>query len=248
MMLALDIGNSKTKYGLFSGRTLSSSGIIDDTNFLENLITSHKIRFAAISSVDPDVDNKLKQIVHKHKIDALSIQSTSNFGFSNAYKTINTLGVDRLCGLAGALELIDISDDINLNRERFIITVDCGTATTVNILDGNIFTGGIIMPGMMTMARSLNINTALLPEVVPAGDVPLVGASTIECIKSGIVNATAGLIDRIVRELNLDTHGFQLFLTGGNTQYLSKALKYNCVENPNLVLYGINRVVRIKEK
>lgn len=242
MRLALDIGNTNTKFGLFDYRALSIAGIFREPDELLPILGNNQIEIVVISSVQPEIEAGLRSVISAAGVPVTTLTSAHDFGFTNEYKTRETLGIDRLCGIAGALELIESSISLNLRRERFVITIDCGTATTINVLDGKRFIGGIIMPGMMTMAKSLNLNTAQLPEVVPAGDVPLIGASTIECIKSGIVNSTVGLIDRIVNELRLDFNGYNMFLTGGNTQYLRKSLKYNYIENENLVLYGVNRM------
>lgn len=242
MRLALDIGNTNTKFGLFDNRALTTSGIIGEARELSRVIENNEIEIVVISSVQPEIEAGLRSVISAAGVPVTTLTSAHDYGFTNEYKTRETLGIDRLCGIAGALELTESSGSLNLKRERFVITIDCGTATTINVLDGKRFIGGIIMPGMMTMAKSLNLNTAQLPEVVPAGDVPLIGASTIECIKSGIVNSTVGLIDRIVNELRLDFNGYNMFLTGGNTQYLRKSLKYNFIENENLVLYGVNRM------
>lgn len=243
MRLALDIGNTNTKFGLFENRKLVSSGIIKEPADITTVISNNKIELVAISSVHPEIESGLRSVIKLSGVPVTTLTSAQNYGFTIEYKTKDTLGIDRLCGIAGAIELIENSSSLNLKRERFIITIDCGTATTVNILDGKRFIGGIIMPGMMTMAKSLNLSTAQLPEVVPTGEVPLIGSSTIECIKSGIVNSTVGLIERIVNELDLSFNGFNMFLTGGNTQYLRKSLKYNFLENENLVLFGVNRMM-----
>jgi type III pantothenate kinase len=78
-------------------------------------------------------------------------------GVRNGYRPPEKLGCDRLAALIGARALMP---------QRDLIVATCGTATTVDALraDG-MFVGGLILPGLATMARSLAHGTALLPNL-----------------------------------------------------------------------------------
>ena len=72
------------------------------------------------------------------------------------------VGIDRLLGAVAANRL--------RTPGRAAVTVDVGTATTVNLIDANgTFTGGLILPGVRLMLQSLHQNTSKLPLVESDG-------------------------------------------------------------------------------
>ena len=72
------------------------------------------------------------------------------------------VGIDRLFGALAARAMVPPGTPA--------ITVDVGTAATVNLIDADgVFQGGAILPGPRLMARALNEFTAKLPHSEPAG-------------------------------------------------------------------------------
>jgi type III pantothenate kinase len=85
------------------------------------------------------------------------------------------------------------------------IVVDAGTAVTVDAVDADgTFLGGAIFPGPGLMARALADGTAQLPLVEVGREfVPerAIGKNTEEAIRSGILGATAGAVERLLRDV-----------------------------------------------
>ena len=69
-----------------------------------------------------------------------------------------------------------------------VITVDLGTATTFNVVDGRrVFRGGVICPGLSTGLRALGDRCAQLPQIHLARPAHAIGTTTQECMLSGSV-------------------------------------------------------------
>jgi type III pantothenate kinase len=149
-------------------------------------------------------------------------------GMRNRYRTPTQLGSDRFAAAFGARAL---------EPGVPLVVATCGTATTVDAVDadGN-FLGGMILPGLGTMAASLALNTAQLPQVAP-GKLPQGFAdNTNDAILSGILAAQAGAIERAVRQLGAR----QVILSGGAAAYIAPALGVPHRIVDNIVLTGLH--------
>ena len=145
------------------------------------------------------------------------------------------VGIDRLAGAAAAALVKDPA--------RPAIVVDCGTATTVNLVSAaGEFLGGAILPGPALMARALAEGTSRLPEVAALDHAPppaLPGRSTQAAIAAGIGWGIRGAVERIVAEAQRPFAGAaQVILTGGSAGLVRDCLP-SAVEQPDLVLAGI---------
>lgn len=145
------------------------------------------------------------------------------------------VGIDRLAAAAAAATAKDAS--------RPAIVVDCGTATTVDLVsaDGR-FLGGAILPGPGLLARALAEGTSRLPAVadLDTGSPPAMpGKNTQQAIAAGIGFGMRGAVARLVAEAAAAVGGEpQLFLTGGSRGIVRDALA-EPTEIPDLVLHGI---------
>jgi len=247
MFLALDIGNSLSKAGLYDGDSLVSSFRFSGFKLPEQLPLNASITGCAISSVVPQISDKLAEIITNNTgIIPYSVSRKSKLNILIDYETPNTLGIDRICGSCGAVTLFhQESRNKNYNRNDIIITIDFGTATTINVIKYKAkFTGGIIAPGVSTMFKSLKDNTAMLPEVSLKDYDDIVGNSTKKSIASGVVNSTVGLLDKLVDTLaeGKSAPAFHIFVTGGNAEHFAPFLKFNYSAIPDLVLRGIKTI------
>ncbi len=149
------------------------------------------------------------------------------------------VGIDRLAGAAAANRLRDPA--------RGAIVVSVGTAITVDLVmaDG-IFRGGAILPGIAMSARALDQFTDLLP-LSPlndlAGPPPALGTSTLDAIHSGLfwgaVGAIRELIARLSELLPSAARPVQIFLTGGAAPSVAQQLDPTAKYVEHLVLAGI---------
>lgn len=145
------------------------------------------------------------------------------------------IGNDRLLGLIGA----------KFYSNPPLMTIDCGTATTINLLNSDsVCIGGAILPGIFTQFRSLIENTSALKKIKLKQVKSFFGKNTNDAISSGILNGTTSLIKEFVHQakIELGTDNLNIFLTGGNSIWIvDNLLKYNgsILHKPNLVLDGL---------
>ena len=241
-ILSCDIGNSSIKFGLYSEGKLLDYSRISHEEFSHAFLAKMDFEFAAISSVVPAVTDKLTELLEtQFRITPLIISKSSEFSLEINYETPETLGIDRICGAEGALFLYNKENDSNkLRQDELVLTVDCGTATTINVIKSpGIFSGGVIAPGLTTMMNSLNSGTAQLPKVDLFSYNQLIGSNTESCIVSGIINATLGLLERTIAELTKDNKNVITYLTGGNSDIIAQHFEKEFFHVKDLVLLGI---------
>lgn len=154
-------------------------------------------------------------------------------------------GIDRLLNAVAANRLV--ADG------RPAIIIDSGTATTVDVVDADgVFLGGAILPGFGLLARSLRRYTALLPlitlEELGTGPPEVVGEDTAAAIKSGLFFGQLGAVRELVRKMSdrLDGPPAELFLTGGGGPLLATALTEARLV-PHLGLRGLAEVARMDD-
>jgi type III pantothenate kinase len=145
------------------------------------------------------------------------------------------VGIDRVAAAAAAVLVKEAG--------RPAIVIDCGTATTVDLVaaDGR-FLGGAILPGPGLLARALAEGTSRLPAVadLDTGALPpMPGRNTQQAIAAGIGFGMRGAVARLVAEAAVALGGDpQLFLTGGSRGIVRDAVG-GATEIPDLVLHGI---------
>jgi type III pantothenate kinase len=152
------------------------------------------------------------------------------------YTTPETLGNDRIAAAAGAAAQFP---------DRNVLVIDAGTALTIDLIsDQGYFVGGNISPGMRMRFAALHQQTFSLPEIEPSEDVPLIGKDTREAILAGVVNGLIYEIDNSINSLKNKYNDLQIIMTGGDSPYLSGRLKNTIFVEENLVLNGLNAILR----
>lgn len=248
-LLCFDIGNSYIKTGIFEEENLLSFQKFRHSELTEQIVNSLEFDAAAVSSVVPEQTEKLKELLSYRP--PFVINRNSIFNLTIDYKTPETLGIDRLCGAEGALFsfLQEYGNEFYSDKD-IIIYVDCGTATTINVISYNaVFGGGLIVPGLDLMFDSLGRNTAQLPSIKISDYISFIGKDTVSSIASGVLNSTAGLIEKSIDKfINLDyKKRVHLYLTGGNSDIIKEHINFELKQKKELVLLGI-RSVYLKNK
>ncbi len=205
--LAIDIGNTHITTGVFEGerllaefRLMSSAGKTSDEygllfyRFLEN----KDIRFddfsgCGISSVVDELTGTIQQAIEKFTgIETKIIHSGLKLNFINKYDEPLKLGADRICAVYAAVK----------KHGSPVIVVDFGTAATIEVVNNEgEYLGGVIMPGIQTMSRSLHENTSKLPEIEKEFPESVIGKNTTDCIKSGVFYGSLFAFESFVRKI-----------------------------------------------
>jgi type III pantothenate kinase len=244
MLLAIDIGNSSTKFGLFGPGGLIAAA---RTNYdrgsgspgLPRGIMKASVRpeHAIISSVVPGYEAEYAGLLQKEfGIESKTAGHSLDFGLTIRYRPPEDCGIDRILAAAAAREMAGLPS----------IVCDFGTATTIDAVDAEgTFLGGTISPGIGLLAETLHGKTAKLPMVVIGEPPGVIGDSTANSIRSGIYYGYTGLVDgliaRIMKELGEDAN---VIATGGNAGLIAPASRFISTIEPNLVLEGLALVHR----
>jgi type III pantothenate kinase len=235
---AVDIGNSRLKI-LFEDTYETFFYDSNFTNSLNNFLLnfSENEKIFAISSVNSIIfDEFLKIIANFKKFRYILISSLLDEQTLVDFSQVSGTGEDRKLGIIGGL----------LYSNPPFVTVDVGTAITINILnENNIFEGGIIMPGPITQMSALNQSTTGLKDYRIEIPNAIIGKNTADAINSGIINGSSGSIlfflDYIKNNI-ISIEDFPVFVTGGSATMISNNLqnyKSNIIYTPFLVLFGI---------
>ena len=146
------------------------------------------------------------------------------------YATPATLGADRWVGCLAA------------HREAGrAIVVDCGTATTVNLVeeDGT-FRGGPIAPGLRAFELGMRHATPALPSPRLDADPPAVPRTTQDAVDAGVLHGYCGLVERLVAGvLAAARGGATVFVTGGNADRVQRLARLRGRSAPDLVHRGL---------
>lgn len=230
MFLCLDAGNTRLKCGLFDGRGWRMQGALNYQAF-DDLITElpeKPSRIVACNVAGDTIRQRIEALATRLdlRLDWL-VSSAAACGVTNGYDKPGQLGADRWAALIGARAL----------HAGPCVVVMAGTATTIDVLDGNgMFRGGLILPGLTLMRAALARNTADLPAA--AGHYRRQPTNTDDAIVSGAIEATLGAIERMHSTLNTDA---PCLISGGAAAELAPHLKLTYRLIDNLVLEGLAR-------
>ncbi len=257
MLLAIDIGNTRVKLGVFDspgareglptpGRTISLPAI----NWPEPELRKWMDEVPAdatcwVASVNRPASQRLMEWLYRHRMEQ-SLPATaaplprvlqySEIPLVVALEHPDRVGIDRLAGAAAVNRLRD--------PNRPAIVIDVGSAITVDLVAANgMFQGGAILPGIGLSARALHEFTDLLP-LVPVDELceapPALGTSTIAAMRSGLFWGAVGAMRELIARISqpLETKP-QLFLTGGAAPSIAPMLDPAAQYVEHLVLSGI---------
>lgn len=239
VVLALDAGNTRIKWGVHDGHAWSARGAIatsDAASLYESLRPSLPVETAIASNVaGAGVRSALEAACQRAGVALRVIASLpGQLGVKNGYREPGQLGTDRWAALIAAHHAHP--------GDKLVVNV--GTALTVDALTATgQFLGGLIVPGPALMRRSLDQGTAALREAPGAvRDFP---EATPEAIASGAVQACVGAITRIGAAMAArGTPPGRIILSGGGAREIEQWLPYPATFQENLVLDGLLLIAR----
>ncbi len=230
MLLCLDAGNTRLKFGLFDGGRWLLQDALDYAAFdeLPARLPASPTRIVACNVAGQAVRQRIEALAGKLGLPLTWLCSTAAAcGVTNSYDTPEQLGADRWAALIGARAL---------HGGACVVAV-AGTATTIDALDASgRFRGGLILPGLALMRAALAGNTADLPHA--SGSFRSLPTTTDDAIASGALHATLGAIARTRATLVADV---ACLLSGGAAAELAPHLEPPQRPIDNLVLEGLAR-------
>lgn len=237
MNLTIDIGNTLSKAAvidrgqvvdLFKAETFTPE-------FLAKLLKRYPQVERGILISTRGEESDLEGFLGAHLKQFIRFGPTVPVPVANGYATPETLGCDRLAAAVGA---------VALHPGQPALVVDFGTAITIDFVsaDGE-FRGGYISPGASMRFRALHEFTGKLPLLQLDDAADLAGTSTASALQGGVVNGIVYEIEGYINQLSAKTPGLRIIFTGGDGNFFAKRLKYPIFASPDLVLYGLNRIL-----
>lgn len=240
MILAIDAGNSRVKWGWHDGHEWTSIATVP---LIEFAASSDHVNPFSVTHEDPEriiISNVAGEGAHHLIVNWTSIfnaeplwlrAQAQGCGITNRYERPEQLGPDRWAALIAARTL----------HAGPCLVVNAGTATTVDMLSADAtFLGGAILPGVELMRFVLHEHTGRLP-IRDGGhrDAP---RNTQDAIETGCRHAQAGAVERmyrVFRDLELNP---LCIVSGGAGRVLVDQLSMPRRYVENLVLDGLARI------
>lgn len=249
MLLAVDIGNTNIKFGIFDEDTLIRTLTIScDKNktadeysvelySLIRVMGIHRTDFGGciISSVVPTVTARIRSAVRDLlDIDALIVGPGIKTGLNIHIEDPSQLGADLVVACVAA----------NASYTAPCIVISMGTATVMCVIDRNkTMLGGPIAPGVMVSLNALTGNAALLYSVSLDAPKSVIGNNTDRSIRSGVVWGTVcmidGMIDKIEQELG---EKCTVVATGGMAKTIIKHCTHDITVQDDLIMQGLKLI------
>src|SRR5437764_7463722 len=211
MLLVVDVGNTQTHFGVFpdgSGEisehwrfaTVRESTSDELGAALSNLLGLRGLGFdeisaSIVSSTVPQLSEQWTAMAQRYLgHEMLVVGPSIRTGMPIRIDNPREVGADRLVNAVAAFQRVGDA----------CVVVDFGTAITYDAVSGaGEYLGGIISPGAEISIDALYERAAKLPNVELTTPRSLIGKSTVDAIRSGIVYGFAGQVEGIVHRLRV---------------------------------------------
>ena len=233
--LCIDIGNTNIKSAFFLDDNLH-----DLTYGVDELREKAQNRnfTSIICSVRKSIPESINSIISKSEKN-IYLSPTLKIPLKIVYNTPHTLGMDRIAAAMGAKKYFP---------EENCIVIDAGTCITSDFVDKYYnFLGGNISPGINMKIRAMHHFTDSLPLVEIRNNKGLLGKSTKEALQNGALKGTIWEISALIKQINKKYGKSKVIFTGGDAKYFVNCFKSSIFANPNLVLEGLNEILKTNE-
>src|SRR5215217_4395434 len=207
MLLVVDVGNTQTHLGTFDGAelvehwrfaTVRKSTADELGAALRALLALRGLSFAdldasIVSSTVPRLRAEWVEVGERYLGHELLVVGPGlRTGMSIRYDNPREIGPDRLVNAVAGFEKVGSA----------CVVVDFGTAVTHDVVsaDGE-YLGGVIFPGVEISMEALSERAAALPRIELGRPRSLIGKSTVDAIRSGMIFGYAAMVDGIVGRL-----------------------------------------------
>ena len=246
MILAIDIGNTNIVIGcvdekktyfierLATVKTKTELEYAIDIKVVLELygISREDIKGGIICSVVPQITSIVRLAAEKVlRRQILVVGPGIKTGLNILMDNPAQLGSDLVAGAVAGINEYPLP----------LIILDMGTATTICVIDEKKnYIGGMILPGVMVSLNSLTAHAAQLQGISLEPRRQMIGKNTIDCMKSGIINGNAsvvdGMIDRIEEEIGKKATAVA---TGGLAKAIVPYCRQKVILDDNLLLKGL---------
>jgi type III pantothenate kinase len=245
MLLAADVGNTQTVFGLFDGNRLTEQYRVgtDRTHTGDELAVLLRafVDFDALGGIV--LCSSVPQLVHEYeafaerwaRAELLVLGPGVPSGMAIRYDDPREVGPDRIANAIAA-------------RERHgmpAVVVDFGTSTNFDVVSGaGEFAGGVLAPGIEVSMDALFARAARLPKVPFEPPERVISQTTVAALQSGLVYGFAGQVDAIVDRIKaeLEARDAPVVATGGLAELIAPHSRTITAVDPELTLQGLQLV------
>lgn len=239
MILAIDCGNTRIKWGMHAtsgwiARGISTLKDVQTLKYEWERVGIPPSQIIISNVVGEDAEKRLNEVIVPLGCTPLWVKPEGNaFGVSCHYD-VTQLGVDRWASLIASRQI---------NKGNCLV-IGAGTAVTVDLLtkEGD-FLGGVIVPGLQLMKDALQLNTSGVQQL--DGKVVSFPRCTADAVTSGTLKALMGTIIGMVEESEKKGWNIDLcIMSGGDAPLLAEYLNVPHVVIETLVLDGLVRIAK----
>jgi type III pantothenate kinase len=249
MLLAVDVGNTQTVYGLYEGERLAEHWRVtteaertgDELGVLVGRLLELRdtgfedINGVCLSSTVPPLVRAYEEFARDYvEATLLVLGPGTKTGIPISYDDPREVGPDRIANAVAA-------------RERYgapCIVVDFGTSTNFDIVSaGGEYVGGVLAPGIEVSMEALFARAARLVKVDFTPPPSVIGKTTVAGLQSGLVYGFAGQVDGIVKRIRAEIGDTApVVATGGLAELIAPHADTIDEVDPLLTLEGLRLV------
>ena len=227
----LDAGNTNIKICRVENDQIIQMEVFSD---IEKGLSRLKNQDVILVSV---IKDSIHELLIEHCCSVFLIDYKHNLPFASSYESMETLGVDRLCNVAGMLKYA---------KNKSSLCIDIGTCVKFDFLAQGIdYKGGAISPGIRLRYKSLNDYTHKLPLLTELESLDIIGTDTKKSIISGVLNGLKAEIIGVIERYEHEFGPIHIYLTGGDARYFDIPQKNNIFAVKNLTLEGAVEIYKL---
>ena len=244
MLLAIDVGNTSTVFGLFDGAELGEHWRIaterhksgDELGSLyKSFLDLGRVEGICLSSTVPQLSRSYQEFAGRYTdAELLEVGPGVKTGVPVRYDDPREVGPDRIANAVAAAE----------RHGTPCIVVDFGTSTNFDVVSAaGEYVGGVLAPGIETSMDALFARAARLRKVDFVEPAAVIGKTTVAALQSGVVYGFAGQVDGIVEAIRgeLGTEA-RAVATGGLAELIAPRSHTIELVDPFLTLEGLRLV------
>ncbi len=249
MLMAIDIGNTNIKIGVYDGKQLvrhwriatQRLQLADEYAVLVRGLMAlsqlrlEDVRGCAISCVVPPLTSQFRELARTYlRVEPVFASLESANGLTFDVATPHELGSDRIAN----------SVAVRHNYQGAVIAIAFGTATAFDVIDSNgVYVGGAIAPGIGISADALFRSAARLFQVELERPPRVIGKNTVEYMQAGLILGYAGLVEGLVQRMKAELGtDCTVIATGGLAEVIADETPAVDVVEPYLTLEGLRLI------
>ena len=244
MLLAIDVGNTSTVFGLFDGAELTEHWRVaterhksgDELGALyRNFLDLGTVDGISLSSTVPQLVRSYAEFAARYTTaQLLELGPGVKTGIPVRYDDPREVGPDRIANAVASADRYGAP----------CIVVDFGTSTNFDVVsaDGE-YIGGVLAPGIEVSMDALFARAARLRKIDFVEPETVIGKTTVASLQSGLVYGFAGQVDGIVERIRgeLGTEA-PTVATGGLADLIAPHARTIERVDPFLTLEGLRLV------